>query len=157
MLVAVELTSLFRFTTDTSLFGSDQGRARRATTQLSKGRRLWASAWVLTSKGIETPTAFTASLELMLPDSEPSQLSDDHNKIRRGNELTLFAGSIDPKDDSRFVIPFEVDGKKGEIVGHLTDNGFVLTPSLGKAVFGNGDVDRWNLLDSAGSPATHPR
>ena len=144
MLVAVELTSLFRFTSGTPL-------------QVSKGRRLWASAWVLTSNGIETPTAFTTSLELVLPDSESSRLWDEHNNIRRGNGFTLFAGSVDPKDDSKFVIPFEVDGKKGEIVGKLTDTGFVLTPSFGKPAFGNGDVNRWNLLDSSASPATQPR
>jgi hypothetical protein len=145
MLVAVELTSLFRFDPVTP-----SGR-------LVKGRRIWASAWVLTSNGIETPTAFTTSLELVLPDAYMAPMTDGKGNIRRGNELTLYAGSIDPKDDSRFVVPFEVDGRKGEIVGQLTDSGFVLTPSLGKAAFGNGEVNRWNLLDGAGSQTTQPR
>jgi hypothetical protein len=121
-----------------------------------KGRRIWASAWVLTSDGIETPTAFSTSLELVLPDAYMAPLTDGKGNFRRGNELTLFAGAVDPKDDSRFIIPFEVDGKKGEIVGQLTDTGFVLTPRLGKPAFGNGDVNRWNLLDSPPSPGTQP-
>jgi hypothetical protein len=151
MLVAVELTSLFRFS-----FSSNPSAAI-----VSKGRRLWASAWNLSPNGIEIPTAFTTSMELVLPDSNPTGLMDDSGKImNKGNELRLFAGVVDPRDDSRFVIPIEVDGKKGEIVGKLTDSGFTLTPSIGKPGFSTGDVIQWKLLDAAGrstAPATPSR
>lgn len=146
MLVAAELTSLFRFS-----FSSNPQAA-----MVSKGRRLWVSAWNLTPNGIETPTAFTTSMELELPDSTTTRLFDDAAKnIQKGNELRLFAGIVDPRDDSRFTIPFEIDGKKGEIVGKLTEHGFSLVPSVGKPGFSTGDVIQWKLLD-ASAPTTAP-
>jgi hypothetical protein len=124
MLVAVELTSLFWFKDNT----------------VAKGRRLWASAWETSPTGIVVPTKFTYSMELLLPDSDPIPTA------QRGNTFRLFAGEVDPKDSTRFIIPFEVDGKKGEIVGQLTEDAFTLTPNMGTATFGSGDLMRWKLL-----------
>ncbi|HTL30960.1 MAG TPA: hypothetical protein VL282_17145, partial [Tepidisphaeraceae bacterium] len=134
MLVAVELTSLPSF----------RGNGDLQT----KGRRLWTSAWLPTPNGIQVPAKFQSSMEILLPDSDHIVKRDDVTKDR-GNEFRLLAGVVDPKDASRFVIPFVVDGKEGQIVGQLTDQGVVLTPSIGRATYGSGlDVTRWKLVET---------
>ncbi len=145
MLVAAELTSLFNF------------GVSAAQSSVYKGRRLWVSAWNLSPNGIEIPTAFTSSMEFTLPDTRTHPISDEQEQMSAGGGLRLFAGMVDPKDDSKFIIPFEVDGKKGQIVAKLTENGFVLTPSMGKAISSNGDVTQWELLPSTAAPSPTPR
>jgi hypothetical protein len=138
MLVAAEMTSYLRFTPN------------RAAVQ--KGRRLWFSAWEPTNNGIAVPSKYARSVEFILPDSEGASANE------RGNALRLLAGQPDPNDESRFVIPFVIDGKPGEIVCKLTDTGFTIIPSIGKATFGSDDVIRWELLEKpepSTAPATH--
>jgi hypothetical protein len=39
-----------------------------------------------------------------------------------GNNFTLYAGQADPKNGSRFIIPYDINGTPGQFIGQLMDD-----------------------------------
>jgi len=57
-------------------------------------------------------------------------------RLRPENQFRFYAGQLDPADQSRFTIDYEVDGTRGKIHGRLRDDGTVELKPDGGTVTG---------------------
>ena len=127
-----------------------------------KRRVLSASAWPADKEPKEAAKGrHHRLLRLAFPDSnrhhaarvrQGAPAAGDEASIDYGNRLRFFAGTPDPTDPTRFIVPFDVDGRRGTIEGQLKNDGVDLRSTAARWVY-NSDGEGWDL--TAG-PATKP-
>ena len=142
-------------------FGSNRTIVDGVTFQMfgmMKRRRLFARAWTIPAAPGTPQTVHAWTVLLVLPDvavedvaqarisgrlpeDAPDAGEDDDAEvsttmpavpIKYGSRLRVFAGQPDPKDEGRFTIDYELDGRRGTIDGRLRGDRVVLRPRDGR-------------------------
>jgi hypothetical protein len=160
LLVFVVLRATYNFQNQTTIM--EKNTLEETRYRVSKRRRLQSVALTTSPTGELTPSR-QYELELILPDSEPTEVAVTRRQRSRGdpagptmttmkpiNQLRMLGGAPDPADASHFTIQFELDGQPGVIDGWLRDDSLMLTPRQGRPVPSTAHP-HWDLL-----PATQP-
>jgi hypothetical protein len=144
-------------------------RAYRTTYRQTKERVVAVTAWPVMPAAEFDPNranagVITRQYRLQLPDTFQRPVAQIHGgpgsdrvtpQTDYGNVLRFFGGQIDPADPTRFTIAYQLDGREGELMGRLKDDGVELLPRDGEWKYDNGEVLR---LDTppASQPTVYP-